>query len=65
MSVLKPNRRNKTFSSRLTKLVDRLLPFDFEVSHVAWRTSGMADYLSRHPSELQEAVVNAETLWNE
>ena len=35
VSVLKPNRGNKTFSSRLTRWVDRLLPFDFEVVHVA------------------------------
>ena len=34
MSVLKPNRGNKTFSSRLTRWVDRLLPCDFEVVHV-------------------------------
>ena len=45
MSVHKPNRGNKTFSSRLTRWVDRLLPFDFEVVHVAGRTLGMADYL--------------------
>ena len=65
MSVLKPNRGNKTLSSRLTRWVDRLLPFDFEVVHVAGRTLGMADYLSRHPTELQGSSVKAETLWNE
>ena len=64
-SVLKPNRGNKTFSSRLTRWVDRLLPFDFEVVHVAGRTLGMTDYLSRHPTELQGSSVKAETLWNE
>ena len=65
MTVLKPNRGNKTFSSRLTRWVDRLLPFEFEVVHVAGRTLGMADYLSRHPSELEGASIKAETLWNE
>ena len=65
MTVLKPNRGNKTFSSRLTRWVDRLLPFEFEVVHVAGRTLGMADYLSRHPSELEGATIKAETLWNE
>ena len=64
MSVLKPNRGNKTFSSRLTRWVDRLQPFDFVV-HVAGRTLGMADYLSRHPTELQGASLKAELLWNE
>ena len=62
---MKPNRRSKTFSSRLTIWVDRLLPFQFEVVHAAGRTLGMADYLSRHPSEMQGATVKAETLWNE
>ena len=65
MSVLKPNRGNKTCSSRKTKWVYRLLPFDFEVVHVAGRTLGMADYLSRHPTELQGSSIKAETLWNE
>ena len=65
MTVLKPNRGNKTFSSRLTRWVDRLLPFEFEVEHVAGRTLGMADYLPRHPSELEGASMKAETLWNE
>ena len=64
-SVLKPNRGNKTFSSRLTRWVDRLLPFDFQVVHVAGRTLGMADYLSRHPTELYGSTIKAETLWNE
>ena len=65
MFVLKPNRGNKTFSSRLTRWVDRLLPLEFEVVHVAGRTLGMADYLSRHPTELQGASLKAESLWNE
>ena len=33
--------------------------------HVAGRTLGMADYLSRHLTELQGAAIKAETLWNE
>ena len=65
MSVLRPNRGNKTFSSRLTRWVDRLLLFDFEVVHVSGRTQGMADYLSRHPSDLKGASMEAEMIWNE
>ena len=49
-SILKGNRANKTYSSRLTRWVDRLLPFQFTVTHSPARTVGMADYLSRHPS---------------
>ena len=62
MSVFKTNRGNKTFSSRFTRWVDRLVPFDFQ-AHVASRTLGMADYLSRHPTELKRASVKAKTLW--
>ena len=65
MSLLKPNRGNETFSSRLTRWVDRLLLFDFEVIHVAGKTLGMADYLSRHLSYLVGASIKAEMLWNE
>ena len=32
-SVLKANKANKTFSSCLTRWVDRLLPFEFTVVH--------------------------------
>ena len=56
---------NKTFSSRLTRWVDRLLPFEFEVVHVPEGMLGKADFLSRHPTKLQGASVKAETLWNE
>ena len=64
-SVLRPNRGNKTFSSRLTRWVDRLLPFEFEVIHAPGRVLGFADYLSRHPTELKGTVVKAEKLWND
>ena len=49
-SVLKANKGNETFSSRVTRWVDRLFPFDFTVVHAPGRTLGLADYLSRHPS---------------
>ena len=65
MSVLKPNKGNKTFSSRFTKWVDRLLPLDLEVIHLAGRTLRMTDYLSIHPTELQGSSVKADTMWKE
>ena len=61
-SVLRPNRGNKTFSSRLTRWVDRLLSFDFELTHAPGRVLGFADYLSRHPSELKGATIQAQKL---
>ena len=44
-SVLKAIKGNKTFSSRITRWVYRLLPFDFSVVHAPGRTLGLADYL--------------------
>ena len=64
-SVLKSNKSNKTFSSRLTRWVDRLLPFDFSIVHTPGRTLGLADYLSRHPSEYEGSVAKAEELFND
>ena len=64
-SVLKSNKGNKTYSSRLTRWVDRLLPFDFSIVHTPGRTLGMADYLSRHPSKYEGASILAEKLFND
>ena len=63
-SVLKSNKGNKTYSSRLPRWADRLLPFDFSIVHKPGRTLGMADYLSRHPSPYEGNVVKAEELFN-
>ena len=51
-SVLKCNKENKTYSSRLTRWVDRLLPFVFSVVRTPGRGLGIADYLSRHPPNM-------------
>ena len=44
------NKKNKTMFSRLTRWLDRLIPFDFQVEHKPGAKIGLADYLSRHPS---------------
>ena len=36
--------------SRLTRWLDRLIPFDFQIEHKPGAKIGLADYLSRHPS---------------
>ena len=64
-TILKGQKGNKTYSSRLTRWVDRLLPFDFEVIHGPGRTLGIADYLSRNPTIHNESSINAKTLWDE
>ena len=55
LSVFKLNKINKTFSSRL-------LPLDFTIVHTLGRTLGIADYLSRLPSEYEVSVGKAEDL---
>ena len=50
LSALKENRGNKTYQSRLTRWVDRLLPFHFAIEHIPGKNMGFADYLSRNPS---------------
>ena len=49
LSPKKNNRVNKTYQSRLTRWVDRLLPFIFNVSHIPGKNMGFADYVSRYP----------------
>ena len=62
---LKSNHGNKTYSSRLTRWIDRLLPFDMEVVHQPGRTMGLADYLLRHPNDYNEneCSKSAKKLW--
>ena len=43
LSILKDNRGNKTYESRLTRWLDRLLPFDFELEHLAGKDMGFVD----------------------
>ena len=63
-SALGEHRSNKTYQSRLTRWVDRLLPYQFKVIHIPGRDMGIVDYLSREPngeqwpeSELDERFV--------
>ena len=49
LTALNENRGNKTYQSRLTRWVDRLLPFNFNLEHIPGKSMGFADYLSRHP----------------
>ena len=64
-TVLKGQKANKTYSSRLTRWLDQLLRYDFEVIHGPGRPLGIADYLSRNPSPFIENSVKSSTLWDE
>ena len=50
LSALSPNHANKTYHSRLTRWVDRLLPFNFTSKHLAGKDMGFTDHISRVPS---------------
>ena len=43
------NKKNTTIFSRLTRWIDRIIPFDFVIEHMPAAKIGLADYLSRHP----------------
>ena len=49
LSALRGNRGNKCYQSRLTRWVDRLLQFDFQLEHLPGSRMGLVDQLSRNP----------------
>ena len=50
LSALSPNHGNKTYHSRLTRWVDRLLPFIFSIKYLAGKDMCFTDLISRIPS---------------
>ena len=55
LSIMKEHRSNKSYNSRLTRWIDRLLPFDFNIELIAGAKMGLVDYVSRQPN--QKAIV--------
>ena len=51
LSIMRENRSNKSYNSRLTRWVDRLLPFDFSIDHLLGSKMGLIDYISRNPQQ--------------
>ena len=47
----KEHRSNKSYNSRLTRWIDRLLPFDFNIEHIPGAKMGLVDYISRQPNQ--------------
>ena len=58
LSIMRENRSNKSYNSRLTRWVDRLLPFDFSIDHLPGSKMGLVDYISRDP---QQKAINIST----
>ena len=52
---MRENKSNKSYNSRLTRWVDRLLLFDFSIDHLPGSKMGLVDYISRDP---QQKAVN-------
>ena len=52
---MKEHWSNKSYNSRLTLWVDRLLAFYFNIEHIPSAKMGLVDYISRQPN--QEAKV--------
>ena len=64
VSLLNGNtKKNKTMISKLTRWLDRLIPFDFQVEHKPGAKIGFADYLSRHPSSDAKPVSTYDSMF--
>ena len=46
---MKENRSNKSYNSRLTRWIDRLLSFQFDIENLPGAKIGLVDYISRQP----------------
>ena len=56
LSVLKSHRSNKSYNSRLTRWIDRLLPFDFNIERIPGTRMGLVDYISGQPNQKAKSV---------
>ena len=56
LSVLKSHRSNKSYNSRLTRWIDRLLPFDFNIEHIPGTRMGLVDYISRQTNQRAKSI---------
>ena len=53
---MKENRSNKSYNSRLTRWVDRLLPFQFDIEHLPGAKMGLVDNISRNSSQRAKKI---------
>ena len=56
LSIMKENRSNKSYNSRLTRWIDRLVPFQFDIEHLPGARMGLVNYISRHPIQKAKKV---------
>ena len=48
---MKEHRSNKSYNSRLTRWMDWLLPFDFNIEHIPGAKMRLVDYISLQPNQ--------------
>ena len=56
LSILKEHRSNKSYNSRLSRWVDRLLPYQFSIEHLPGAKMGLVDYISSNPYQPAKSV---------
>ena len=56
LSILKSHRSNKSYNSRLTRWIDRLLPFDFNIEHIPGTPMGLVDYISSQANQKAKSI---------
>ena len=56
LSVLKSHRSNKSYKGRLTRWIDCLLPFDFNIEYIPGTRMGLVDYISRQPNQKAKSI---------
>ena len=59
LSVMRENKANKSYSSRLTRWVDQLLPFDFIIDHLPGSKMELVDYISRGDPQQKNVDMSA------
>ena len=53
---MKENRSNKSYNSRLTRWIDRLLTIQFDIEHLPWAKIGLVDHISRHSNQKAKKI---------
>ena len=56
LSILKEHQSNKSYNSRLSRCVDRLLTYQFSIEHLPGAKMGLVDYISRNPYQPAKSV---------
>ena len=56
LSVLKSHCSNKSYNSRLTRWIDRLLPFDFNIEHIPGTRMGLVYYILLQPNQRAKTI---------